>query len=158
MRRQLAAGLNPKRVSDLSLQVQGIARELVDKFEPGTGFDFIAELAEPMPVIVIATLLGWPDDQRHRLRAWSADIVRLYEKDASDDDATRAEQATREFAAMLQSLADDRKSRPQGDLISELMSFETESGDLSRDELIANCMLLLNAGHEATVNAAATGC
>ncbi len=157
LRRCLAAGLNPKRISELSLQVQGIARGLVDKLETGDGFDFIAELAEPLPVIMIATLLGWPDDQRHRLRAWSADIVRLYEKDASEDDSTRAEQATREFATMLQSLADDRRSRPQGDLISELVSFETQTGDLSRDELIASCMLLLNAGHEATVNAAGNG-
>ncbi|HEX7718638.1 MAG TPA: cytochrome P450 [Woeseiaceae bacterium] len=157
LRRQLAAGLNPKRVGELALAVQGIAGELVDELDTGTGFDFIAELAEPLPVIVIATLLGWPDDQRHRLRAWSADIVRLYEKDASYDDATRAELASREFATMLQSLADDRKSRPQGDLISELVSFETETGDLSRDELIASCMLLLNAGHEATVNAAGNG-
>ncbi|MEX0975494.1 MAG: cytochrome P450 [Woeseia sp.] len=157
LRRHLAAGLNPKRIGELTLEVQGIARELVDQLETGPGFDFIAELAEPLPVIVIATLLGWPDDQRHRLRAWSADIVRLYEKDASEDDATRAETATREFAMMLQSLADDRKSRPQGDLISELVLFETETGDLSRDELIASCMLLLNAGHEATVNAAGNG-
>ena len=157
VRRQLAAGLNPKRISELSSEVRSIARELVDKLESRKSFDFIADLAEPLPVTVIATLLGWPDDQRHRLRAWSADIVRLYEKDASEDDATCAEQATREFATMLQSLADDRKSRPQGDLISELVSFETETSDLSRDELIASCMLLLNAGHEATVNAAGNG-
>ncbi len=157
LRRQLAAGLNSKRISQLSHEVQGIAGELVDKLDTAKGFDFIAELAEPLPVIVIATLLGWPDDQRHRLRGWSADIVRLYEKDASDDDAKRAELSSREFAMLLQSLADDRKSRPQGDLISELVSFETESGDLSRDELIASCMLLLNAGHEATVNAAGNG-
>lgn len=157
LRRHLAAGLNPKRVGELALEVQGIAGELVNKLETGTGFDFIAALAEPLPVIVIATLLGWPADQRHRLRPWSADIVRLYEKDTSDDDATRAERASREFAMMLQALADDRKSRPQGDLISELVSFETETGDLSREELIASCMLLLNAGHEATVNAAGNG-
>jgi cytochrome P450 len=157
LRRQLAAGLNPKRVSELALAVRDIADELVNKLETGTGFDFIAELAEPLPVIVIATLLGWPDDHRHRLRPWSADIVRLYEKDASDDDAARAELASREFATMLQTLADDRKFHPQGDLISELVTFETETGDLSRDELIASCMLLLNAGHEATVNAAGNG-
>jgi cytochrome P450 len=106
---------------------------------------------------MIAELLGWPERERHRLRPWSADIVRLYEKDASAENAARAEAATAEFVTMIDSLADARKAAPRADLVSELAAMEDEEDGLSREQLIASCMLLLNAGHEATVNAAGNG-
>jgi cytochrome P450 len=134
-----------------------IAAEVVESLNPGTAFDFIAELAEPLPVIMISELLGWPENERHLLRPWSADIVRLYEKDTSEADADRAETATREFATMLDALATERKTSPRNDLISELAALESGDGDLAREQLISSCMLLLNAGHEATVNAAGNG-
>lgn len=157
LRRLLARAINPARIAALAARIESIARELVHRPAPGAEIDFIAELAEPLPVIMIAELLGWPEQERHRLRPWSADIVRLYEKDASNDDAVRAEAATAEFAAMIDALADQRKSLPRADLISELVVMEDKDDGLSREQLIASCMLLLNAGHEATVNAAGNG-
>ena len=157
LRRLLARALNPSRIASLGRRVESIAKELVDRPRPGADVDFIAELSEPLPVIMIAELLGWPEDERYRLRPWSADIVRLYEKDASAEDATRAEAATREFATMIDSLADERKATPRPDLVSELVAMEDEADGLTREQLIASCMLLLNAGHEATVNAAGNG-
>lgn len=157
LRRLLARALNPSRIAALGERVESIARELVDRPEPGAELDFMAELAEPLPVIMIAELLGWPEEERHRLRPWSADIVRLYEKDASAEDAARAEAATAEFVTMVDSLADARKAAPRADLVSELAAMEDEEDGLSREQLIASCMLLLNAGHEATVNAAGNG-
>jgi unspecific monooxygenase len=157
LRRRLAGALGPKRIADLSQRVACIAAEIVESLDPGTAFDFIAELAEPLPVIMISELLGWPENERHLLRPWSADIVRLYEKDTSEADAERAETATREFATMLDALATERKTSPRNDLISELAALESGDGDLTREQLISSCMLLLNAGHEATVNAAGNG-
>jgi cytochrome P450 len=106
---------------------------------------------------MISELLGWPPEERDRLRPWSAAIVRLYEKDATEDDALRAEAACTEFAAMLDSLATERKAAPADDFISALAALEDRPGGLTRDELVSSCMLLLNAGHEATVNAAGNG-
>lgn len=157
VRRHLARTLHPARIAELRRRVESIAADLVDALDPAADIDFIAELAEPLPVIMIAELLGWPRGERHRLRAWSADIVRLYEQDASTDDANRAETASREFATMLEAVADERKAVPRADVISELVVLEGKDDGLTRDELIASCMLLLNAGHEATVNAAGNG-
>ena len=110
-----------------------------------------------MPVYVICEMLGWPAEDRHRLRPWSADIVRLYEKDYSDEDVLRAEAAAEEFADMLGDLADQRRSDPRDDLISAFALLESDGETLSKDELIASCMMLLNAGHEAVVNSAGNG-
>lgn len=157
LRRHLARSLHPARIAELERRVETIAADLVDALEPGVPVDFVAELAEPLPVMMIAELLGWPRQDRHRLRPWSAAIVKLYEKDASAADASNAETATREFAEMLDSLANRRKAAPRADLVSELVALEQRDDGLTRDQLIASCMLLLNAGHEATVNAAGNG-
>jgi hypothetical protein len=157
LRRLLAQALSPKRVARLHARVQEIAESLVERLAPGVEVDFIADVAEPLPVVVISELLGWPAAERHRLRPWSADIVRLYEKDATDEDAKRAEAACRDFAGMLDALAAKRKTAPADDFISALATLEDAPDGLSRDELISSCMLLLNAGHEATVNAAGNG-
>jgi hypothetical protein len=157
LRRLLARALSPKRVADLDARVQEIATSLIERLAPGVEVDFIADVAEPLPVIVISELLGWPAAERHRLRPWSADIVRLYESDATDEDAKRAEAASGEFAGMLDALAAERKKAPADDFITALVALENETDALTRDELISSCMLLLNAGHEATVNAAGNG-
>jgi hypothetical protein len=157
LRRLLARALSPKRVADLDARVQEIATSLIERLAPGVEVDFIADVAEPLPVIVISELLGWPATERHRLRPWSADIVRLYERDTTDEDAQRAEAACGEFAGMLDALAAERKKSPADDFISALAALENATDALTRDELISSCMLLLNAGHEATVNAAGNG-
>jgi cytochrome P450 len=155
LRRLLAGALSPKRIAMLHSRVQQLADGLIGRLSPGAEIDFIAAVAEPLPVVMIAELLGWPAAERHRLRPWSAAIVRLYEKDATVEDARRAEAACREFAGMLDALASERKAAPADDCISALAALEADG--LSRDELVSNCMLLLNAGHEATVNAAGNG-
>lgn len=157
LRRLLGAALSPQRVRGLAARIEAIARELVDRIEPGATVDFIAEVAEPLPVTVISELLGWPAHARGHLRPWSARIVRLYEKDAGAADRRRAETACREFAAMLDELIEERRRRPRDDFISALAARLDGPDGLSRDELVASCMLLLNAGHEATVNAAGNG-
>jgi cytochrome P450 len=157
IRKLVSEALNPRRIRTLRARVREVVDErLAGAARAGT-FDFVSEVAEPVPVHMIAELLGWPASERHRLRPWSAAIVRLYEKDHTADDEARAEAAATEFAAMLNELADARRADPRDDLISGLVTVEVEGHRLSRDELIATCMLLLNAGHEATVNAAGNG-
>ena len=157
LRKLLSRALSPRRIAGLQERVQQVASGLIEPLASGVEADFIAEVAEPLPVTVISELLGWPQSDRHRLRPWSAAIVRLYEKDATEEDAVRAETACAEFAMMLDALATERKASPADDFISAAVALEDEPGGLSRDELVSSCMLLLNAGHEATVNAAGNG-
>jgi cytochrome P450 len=157
VRRLISAALTPRRIRDLRGRIQSLVDGMLAELLPRGRMNFLADLAEPLPVYMIADLLGWPLEERHRLRPWSAQIVRLYEKDHTADDEARAEAATTEFAAMLGELADRRRKAPREDLISGLVAVVDEGERLTRDELIATCMLLLNAGHEATVNAAGNG-
>jgi cytochrome P450 len=114
--------------------------------------DVVADLAEPVPVAVIADLLGVPEADRGLLRPWSRAIVAMFELEPDSGVAREAVRASVEFRAYLLELAAARRRAPGTDLLSGL----AEVG-LSDDELVATCVLLLNAGHEATVNALGNG-
>jgi cytochrome P450 len=157
LRRLVSAALDPRRIRKLRDRIQTVVNELLDRIAPHANMEFLEELAVPLPVHMISELLGWPAELRDRLRPWSAQIVRLYEKDYTKEDEARAESATTEFAAALNELADERGRTPRDDLVSALVAIRDHGQRLSRDELIATCILLLNAGHEATVNGAGNG-
>lgn len=157
LRRLVMSAFSAKRIRDLRDRVQLQLDESLRHLPAHGRLDFVEDLAVPLPVHVIAELLGWPAEQRQRLRPWSSQIVRLYEKDHTAEDQARAEAATTEFAAALAELAEKRRVEPRDDLISALVSVCEEGERLTADELISTCMLLLNAGHEATVNAAGNG-
>lgn len=117
----------------------------------------MADYAEPLPVTVIAELLGVPPEERHQLRPWSAAIVRLYEPTYTPQEQAEAERAVLEFSALLRGLALSRRSEPRDDLITALVQAEDAGDRLTEQELIDTCILLLNAGHEASVNGLAAG-
>ena len=120
-------------------------------------FDVIADLAEPLPVLVIAELLGWPEADRHLLRPWSQAIVKMYELNRSPEQEAEAIAASAEFAAYVEALATERVSNPGDDLLSDLVAVRDGSDRLSTHELVATAVLLLNAGHEASVNGFGNG-
>ena len=120
-------------------------------------FDVLADYAEPLAVAVIAELLGVPAADRPRLRPWSAAIVRMYEVSRTPEDEAAALTACAEFADFLRDLAERRRAEPRDDLVSHLVSVRDGSDRLSGDELVASAILLLNAGHEASVNALGAG-
>jgi unspecific monooxygenase len=157
LRRLVSAALDPRRIRKLRDRVQAVVNELLDRIAPHGNMEFLEQLAVPLPVHMISELLGWPVEQRDRLRPWSAHIVRLYEKDYTREDEARAESAATEFSAALNDLADERGRTPRDDLVSALVAVRDHGNRLSRDELVATCILLLNAGHEATVNGAGNG-
>jgi unspecific monooxygenase len=157
LRRLVSAALDPRRIRKLRDRVQAVVNELLERIAPHGNMEFLEELAVPLPVHMISELLGWPAEQRERLRPWSAHIVRLYEKDYTREDEARAESAATEFSAALNDLADERGRTPRDDLVSALVAVRDHGNRLSRDELVATCILLLNAGHEATVNGAGNG-
>lgn len=147
----------PARVESLRGKIRSIVNGLIDRAEDVGHMDLLTDYAEPLPVTVIAELLGVPEEDRHRLRPWSASIVKLYELGYSDQQATEANQAVLDFSGYIQTLADERRKKPKDDLITALVEVEEQGQKLTADELVANCILLLNAGHEATVNGTTSG-
>jgi unspecific monooxygenase len=145
------------RVEGLRGAIQGIVDRLIDTVERRRSMDLLREFAEPLPVAVIGELLGVPEEDRPLLRPWSAKIVKLYELGYSEEQARDANQAVAEFSAYIHGLARARKRMPRHDLISDLVRVEEQGEKLTVDELVANCILLLNAGHEATVNGTTLG-
>jgi cytochrome P450 len=162
IRRLLAGAFARGHVERLRPRVAALAARLADEVADtgadGSSVDLIATYAEPLPVEVIAELLGFPEPDRHHLRPWSNAIVKMYEYEVSAEQRAQAEQASADFVDYLRTLVTARRRVPGDDLISSLIA-ETD-GDgarLSEDELITTCTLLLNAGHEATVNVVGNG-
>jgi cytochrome P450 len=157
LRRLVSAAFTPRRVEALRPTVQRLADELASRFVAAGGGDLIAEVAEPLPVTVIAELLGIPEADRAQLRPWSADICGMYELNPSRAAADRAVQACQEFSEYLRGLSRQRRRQPRDDLVTALTQVVSEGERLTEDELIGTCVLLLNAGHEASVNVTGNG-
>lgn len=151
LRRPVAAAFNRGHVERLRPRVRALAGELLDEVSPG-GFDVIGAYAEPLPVLVIAELLGVPSAYVASLRSWSQAIVRMYEPAPSQAVVDAAVSAAAEFADLVRGVVAQRRARPADDLITDLAASE-----LSDDEVIAAVVLLLNAGHEASVNVFGNG-
>ena len=119
--------------------------------------DLLTHLAAPLPVEVIAELLGVPAADRPRLQPWSNSIVKMYEYGLPAPAAAAAEAAAQEFVDYLRWLASQRTAAPGDDLISDLVAVRDGTDRLSDDELVGTAVLLLMAGHEATVNVVGNG-
>jgi cytochrome P450 len=156
LRRLVSKAFTPRTVDALRPRIEGIVGTLIDRVRVLGEFDLIADLLELVPVTVIAELLGIPESDRHLLRPWSADMTLMFELNPSEEMQRRATDASADFEAYLHDLARSRRARPGEDLISELAAVVEAGGDrLTEDELIGTAVLLLNAGHEASVNGAA---
>jgi cytochrome P450 len=157
LRRLVLKAFTPRTVEALRDRIQALVDGYIDGIQGAGDIDLIADYIEPLPVTVIADLLGIPEADRHRLRPWSRDICLMYELEPPDASAHKAVTASREFSAYLRDLLRERRARPGDDLISELATVVDEGDRLTEDELIGTCVLLLNAGHEASVNGAGNG-
>ncbi|MFF7143806.1 cytochrome P450 [Streptomyces nodosus] len=157
IRRLVSKAFTPRTVERLKPYVQRLAGELVSRLVEAGGGDLLADVAEPLPVAVIAEMLGIPEADRAPLRPWSADICGMYELNPPEETARRAVRASVEFSAYLRELIAERRRNPGEDLISGLIAAHDEGDRLTEQEMISTCVLLLNAGHEATVNATVNG-
>jgi len=162
LRRLIAAAFARGHVERLRPWVEDLAARLVasllEAASGGNVVDLVPSYADELPVAVIAELLGIPEADRPLLRPWSNAIVKMYEYDRPAAVESTAEVAAAEFVAYLRELAAQRRTKPVDDLISHLVSVRDADGDqLTEDELVTTCILLLNAGHEATVNVTCNG-
>ncbi|MFT6452876.1 MAG: unspecific monooxygenase [Halocynthiibacter sp.] len=140
-----------RRIRELAPEIEALCADLIAKL-PGDGFDILTEYAQPIPVIVIARLLGVPEAMAPQLLQWSAAMVGMYQARRSREMEEAAAAAATAFCDFLRSYVEERRSAPSDDLISHLIAAEEDGEKLSTDELISTCILLLNAGHEATVH------
>ncbi len=161
LRSLVAKAFNRNKIEGMRPAVERITSQLLDdidaKVKSGENFDLIADYAEPLPVKIIADLLGFPESEEHLLRPWSQAIVKMYEVNPSEQYQIEAKQAAGEFAEYVRNLAEHRKTNPGQDLITDLAMVEENGEKLNSHELVATCVLLLNAGHEASVNAFGNG-
>jgi cytochrome P450 len=147
----------PKRIEGLRPVIADHADRLLREASKRDTFDLLADFAQPFSIHVIAELLGAPIEEWPRYLDWSHRIVKMYELDTTDEQATAAVLASAEFASWCQELIAERRAHPTDDLISGLCTVETSDGRLSDSEIISTIVLLLNAGHEATVNSLGNG-
>ncbi|CAL9492172.1 cytochrome P450 [Streptomyces sp. enrichment culture] len=158
IRRLVSKAFTPRTVERLGPYVRGLAEDLVSALAEAGGGDLLKDVAEPLPVAVIAEMLGIPESDRAPLRPWSADICGMYELNPPQEAAAKAVRASAEFSDYLRELIAERRKNPGDDLISGLIAAHDEDDDrLTEQEMISTCVLLLNAGHEATVNSTVNG-
>ena len=145
-----------RRIAALAPEIEALCHQLIDRFPAGP-FDLLAHYGTRVPVIIIARLLGVPEDRGDDLLAWSNAMVGMYMAGRTRGAEDRAVAATEAFVAFLRSYIDARRAAPADDLITHLIAAEEAGARLTTEELISTCILLLNAGHEATVHTIGNG-
>lgn len=142
-----------RQVERLRPAIASLSNSLIDRLEKKGEADLLTDFATPIPLIVICDLLGVPHDMSRQLLAWSHDMVAMYQarRDRTIEDA--AVRATVDFSEFMRRYIAARRKAPRDDLLSELIAAEEQGQKLSEDELVTTAILLLNAGHEATVHA-----
>ncbi|MFN8021154.1 MAG: cytochrome P450 [Acidimicrobiales bacterium] len=157
LRRLITKVFTPRAVEAMRPQVEALADELVAGCAERGRFDLIADYAQPYSVAVICSMLGVPRADTRRLLDWSHAIVKMYELRTGDDVKVAADRAAGEFIDYTRALIADKRRSPDGSLISGLVAVEDEGEQLSEAEITSTAMVLLEAGHEATVNSLANG-
>ena len=146
-----------RRIEKLGPCVAALAHARIDAFARRGSADLIEAFATPIPVAVIADLLGVPRDMGPQMLDWSHRMVAMYQFGVTPAVEESAAAASRDFAEFIRSYARARRTDLRDDLISQLIVAESDGGRLSEDELVTTCILLLNAGHEATMHAIGAG-
>jgi cytochrome P450 len=146
-----------RQVERLRPRIANLANTLIDGFVAKGETDLIESFATPIPVAINAELLGVPIDMAPQLLAWSHDMVAMYQARRDREIETWAVEATIAFSDFMRGYIRDRRGVPRDDLLSHLIATEAQGSALTEDELVTTAILLLNAGHEATVHAIGNG-
>lgn len=140
-----------RQVQELRPFMETKSNELLNKINHEK-FDLLADYAQPYSIAVIGELLGVPEEDYEKFLYWSHAIVKMYDLKVSDENATEAEAAAKDFYIYMSDLIDEKNNNPQNDMISRLSQVSENNQQLTKDQIICTVILLLNAGHEATVN------
>ena len=154
LRNLVHRAFTPRMIREMGGRIQQIADELIDGMQDKPEIDLIADYAFPLPITVIAELLGVPSSDRAKFREWTQTIIIDGTRGVGGD---RIATAALEFIMYFHQLFDERRTQPQDDLITGLLQVEEAGDKLSSEELISMVFLLMAAGHETTVNLLANG-
>jgi cytochrome P450 len=149
LRGLVSKAFTPRAVERMRPRVEALVSELLAPFEPGQPMELIADFASPLPVTIIAEMLGVPAEDHARFRAWSDEVIRTL-GDGTVADHLRADAAMQELGGYLVAGADARRRAPREDLLTGLVQAEERGDQLSDNELATMCVLLLVAGNETT--------
>jgi cytochrome P450 len=141
----------PRAIERWRGRIVGIVDELLDRLAKQDRVELVSEFAAPVPMLVIAEMLGVPGEDRDRFKAWSYDVVRTLGF-ATIDDMRAWKRASVELRAYLAGVAEQRRASPRDDLITALVQAEEAGDRLSEEDLLATCELLLVAGNETTTS------
>lgn len=145
-----------RTIAALEPDIRALCHRLIDQFPAGP-FDLLTHYAQPVPVVIISRLLGVPEDRADDLVRWSNAMVAMYQARRTPQIEADAIAATNDFVGFMRGYIAKRRKTPTNDLISTLIAAEEDGQRLGEDELITTCILLLNAGHEATVHTLGNG-
>jgi pimeloyl-[acyl-carrier protein] synthase len=157
--RSLASqAFTPRRVEVLRSHIQEITNSLLDAVQDKGRMDVIADLAELLPCIVTAEILGVPVEDHQQLKLWSQDFAEMLGNfQHNPDRALRILRAVEEMTAYFRSAIREQKLRPRGGLVSSMTSAEIDGDRLSEEEVIANCIVTMVGGQETTTNLIGNG-
>ena len=145
-----------KNIQKISKDIDSLCDKLLDQMNENET-DLIESYAKQVPVITISRLLGIPEEMSDQLLKWSNTMVAVYQADISERTRSLANQSSKEFFEYIEKYVAERRSKPADDLITHLINAEQDNEKLNFDELVSTCILLLNAGHEATVHTIGNG-
>jgi hypothetical protein len=141
-----------RAVEGLRPRIQGVVDDLLDRVEPSGEMELVHDFASPLPITVIAEMLGVPSEDRAALKRWSDDLTALLDPFNAPRGLEGAQEAFAEIGAYFRRVFDERRRDPRDDLLSRLVAVEDEGDTLSEPELLSLCTLILGAGHETTTN------
>ncbi len=154
LRALVTRAFTSRAIAGLAPEIARLCDRLIADF-PRVPFDLLAAYCTPIPVLTIARLLGVPESAAPDLLRWSHAMVAMYQSARVPNVETAAAEAARDFTAYLKDVIAHKRRNPCDDLMTHLSQAETEDGHLTTPELVSTSILLLNAGHEATVHSLA---
>jgi cytochrome P450 len=157
IRKLVAAAFTPRSVESLREPAHELATGLLEPLAEAGEMELLYDFAQPYSIAVICRLLGVPLDRHRDLLDWSHRMVKMYELDVPLEAAEAANRAAAEFREYVHELIGERRSRPRDDMVTALLEARVDGGRLSDDEIVSTVIVLLNAGHEASVNTLGNG-
>ncbi len=157
LRALVSKAFTPRAVSALEPHVRNLMHELLDNVEDLSSFDLMDAVARPLPVIVIAEMLGVPPEDRIRFRGWSDKRARVLEPTITAEERADAVHASHALDAYFTPIIQERRAAPRDDILSGLVQAEEEGDRLDEQEMLTMLRLLLVAGNETTVNLIGNG-
>jgi cytochrome P450 len=157
LRKLVAAAFTPRSVEALREPAHALARELLEPLAETGEMELLYDYAQPYSIAVICRMLGVPLDRHRDLLDWSHRMVKMYEFEVPLEAAHSANEAAAEFQEYVRELIGERRENPRDDMVTALVQARVDGGRLSDDEIVSTVIVLLNAGHEASVNTLGNG-